>query len=109
MSHSAKLISALLVVAATAGTALAASVSPPSRGTGDFDTMRAAPISFPDFAAMPTPKVDPDAQGRGPLDEAMALESYGTITLNRDGSIEETPVSEALRDLIIQMLANPGN
>ncbi|MEQ1900374.1 MAG: hypothetical protein ABL866_06535 [Devosia sp.] len=106
MTRSAKTISALLLVAATTGTALAAGVSAPSLGSRDFDTSRAAPLNLPAFSSKPTPVVDGDtiarAFGEGSVD------NYATVTLNHDGSIEETPPSESLRALVQLMLANSG-
>ncbi|HWA19420.1 MAG TPA: hypothetical protein VG757_10530 [Devosia sp.] len=108
MTNSAKLITAMLVVAATAGPALAATVSPPNQGTRDFDTNRAAPINLPAATALATPKVDPGAASRGPLDADALADSYVTVSLNRDGSTDETPVSDTLRAILDRMAGSPG-
>lgn len=106
MTRSAKTISALLVVAATTGTALAAGVSAPSLGSRDFDTSRAAPLDLPEFSVKQTPRVDADTMARA-FGEG-SVDNYATVTLNRDGSVEESPPSESLRALVELMLANPG-
>jgi hypothetical protein len=108
MTNSAKLITAMLVVAATAGSALAATVSPPSQGTRDFDTNRAGPINLPSAKALATPKVDLGAVSRGPLDGDALADAYVTVSLNSDGSTEETPVSDTLRAILDRMAGSPG-
>jgi hypothetical protein len=105
MTNSAKTTIALLMVAATAGTALAATVSPPSQGSRDFDTSRAVPINLPPATARPTPQVDLDAMNRALVD----AEAYTTVTLSRDGSTEETPASDALRAILDKMAGSQGN
>ena len=104
MPNSAKMTLALLMVAATAGTALAATISPPSQGSRDFDTSRAAPINLPAAVARPLPTVDLDAMNRA-LVEA---DAYATVTLSRDGSVDETPASDTLRAILDSMAGSTG-
>jgi hypothetical protein len=108
MTNSAKLITALLVVAASAGTALAATMSPPNQGSRDFDTSRAAPINLPPATGLATPKVDLSTASRGPLDGDALAEAYATVSLNRDGSTEETPASGTLRAILDRMAGSIG-
>ncbi|MEQ1771468.1 MAG: hypothetical protein ABL879_16690 [Devosia sp.] len=111
MTKSIKIVSALLVVAATTGTALAATSSPPFKGSGNVDVSRSTPVSLPkDIKPIPTPKVDRDQMSRDVvLDTEGMVDALGAVSINRDGTIEETPASEELRDIIERMMANPGN
>jgi hypothetical protein len=105
MTNSPKVTIALLMVAATTGAAFASALFPPSQGARDFDTSRAAPLNLPPAKAMATPMVDLDAVSRS-LVEA---DAYATVTLNRDGSVEEAPVSDAMRAILDKMAGSARN
>lgn len=76
-----------------------------SPGPGEIPATRDAPFSLPGEATpMPPLQVDGSTLSRGPLDldPAAALESLGTETLSRDGSVESKPASEGLRAILEQ-------
>jgi hypothetical protein len=108
MTNSAKIVSVLLVVAATSGSALAATSIAANPGPGSVDTSRGVPLNLPPAKAIPLPRVDLSTISRGPLDAAGAEANYVSVTLNRDGSTEETTISEELRAIIERMMAAKG-
>lgn len=102
--HFRSMTTAVLVGAALlAAPALAQTAGNP--GPGDLPAPRAAPLELPGpFAPSPTPEFDASTLSRGPLalDPAAAIESMGTETLNRDGTVESKPASEGLRSVLEQ-------
>ena len=74
-----------------------------NKGPADIPANRDAPFALPGEAKpMPPLKIDASTLSRGPLalDPAAALESMGTETLNRDGTIDSKPASEGLRAIL---------
>jgi V8-like Glu-specific endopeptidase len=98
------------VAALLAGIALVnpafAQAGAPSKGSGEAIESRDAPVSLPDAKPMATPKVDPEKASRA-LDPAGAADSYGTVTLSKDGSVTEEPASDAVRAIVNEMTAAP--
>jgi hypothetical protein len=94
-------VAALLMIGAAlaASPALAATSVPGNRGPAQKPQNRDAPLTLPGkVTPHPTPKVDAAALGRGLFDdEAATLASLGTVTFSADGSVVETPASDALR------------
>jgi hypothetical protein len=97
-------IAALLIagaaLAATPG--FAAETVPGNRGPAEKPANRDAPITLPGpVVAKAIPKVEAATLSRGIFGEdlAAALMNLGTVTLSRDGSISESPVSDALRGI----------
>jgi V8-like Glu-specific endopeptidase len=102
------LTTALLLGAAVASTPVLAQTSPGNAGPAEIPATRGAPTEIPAGAtASPLGKVDASATSRGAaaLDPAGAVESFGTETLNRDGSTDSTPASEGLRAILEQSVA----
>jgi V8-like Glu-specific endopeptidase len=97
-------ISALLLgVALVTAPALAAETTAGSKGTADAaTTSRDAPLTLPGKAAAKAPlKVDASSLSRAIGDDpAAALESMGTATLNKDGSVTEEPASASMRAIV---------
>jgi V8-like Glu-specific endopeptidase len=89
----------LLGAAAMASPAFAQTVGAPGKGSG-ADVTRAAPQSLPDAKPKPLPKVDPEAASRGAPDTDAAIESYTTVTLEKDGSTSEQPASDSVRAIL---------
>jgi len=92
----------LVVGAALAATpALAAGAVSGHRGSPEEVTNREAPVVLPGkITPMPTPKVDPSTLSRDAFaDPEAGLASLGTVTLSNDGSVTETPPSDALRGI----------
>ena len=98
-------IAALLMIGAALGAtpSFAAGASVPgNQGPSDKPTNRDAPLSLPGpVVARATPKLDPATLSRGVFgeDSTAALDSLGTVTLSRDGTIAETPASDTLRGI----------
>ena len=98
-------IIALVTIAAAlvAVPALAAASSiAGAKVSGDTSINRDAPLSLPGpIVAKAMPRVDTAALSRGIFgdDATAALDSLGTATLNRDGSVSETPASDTLRGI----------
>ena len=95
-------IAALLMIGAAlaASPALAAGSVPGNRGPVQKPQNRDAPLTLPGkVTPRPTPKVDTATLSRGlfDADEAAALANLGTVTFSTDGSVVETPASDALR------------
>src|SRR5258708_382624 len=102
MTSRIHLIAALLTVAgALTGTAaMAADAVPGNRGPADKAQNRDAPLTLPGrVKAKPTPRVDAASMSRGLLDgdPVAGIASLGTVTLGSNGTVSETPASEALR------------
>ncbi|HEX4297154.1 MAG TPA: trypsin-like serine protease [Devosia sp.] len=107
----------LTVVAATvtcavlvAAPVLAANSTPGSKG--EAGASRAAPATIPGTAKpLPVPSADPANASRGIFgaDEAAALASMGTVTLNSDGSVDEQPASASLRSLVSDEVKGKDN
>lgn len=95
----------MLSAATLAGPALAQS-SPPGKGTG-AEASRDAPATLPVAKAKPLPKVSSDGSARA-LGEEPSVESYGTVTLNRDGSVTESEASDSMRAILGAEAAAPG-
>lgn len=101
--HLRPMTSAVAIVALLASPAFAQTAGNP--GPDVVDAARGAPATLPaDVSPMPPLKVDPDTVSRGPLalDPDAAASSMGTQTLNRDGSTESKPASDALRAILEQ-------
>ena len=97
-------ILALLIAgsALVAVPALAADAVSGNRGPSDKPQNRDAPFTLPGrVAPRPTPKVDVATLSRGIFDDdqAGALANLGTVTFSADGSVTETPPSDALRGI----------
>ena len=103
----------LMIGAALAATpALAQAVTSGNRGPADVATNRDAPLTLPGtLTPMPTPKVDAStARDIFDLDPAQALDSLGTVTLDRGGDVSEAPASDALRAIFeAAVKGNQGN
>ncbi len=98
--RTAKLATLLMVGAALAATpVLAQAVTAGNRGPADLPTDRAAPLVLPGpVAAMPTPQVDASlTRDIFAMDPAEALDSLGTVSIDRFGDVSETEASEAMR------------
>lgn len=97
------IIALLSIGAALAATpALAAGSVPGARASAGADVNRDAPLTLPGpIVAKATPRVDPATLSRGIFgdDAASALDSLGTATLSRDGSVSETPASDVMRGI----------
>ncbi|MEO6395799.1 MAG: trypsin-like serine protease [Devosia sp.] len=91
-------LAALLAGVALSGSAFA-QAGAPSKGSGEVEANRDAPVSLPDAKPLPTPQVDPEKASRA-LDGAAGADSYGTVTLSRDGSVTETEASDSLRAIV---------
>jgi len=105
MQYRALTIVSALAIGATliAAPVLAADAVAGSKGAGAASTNRDAPVSLPAKAVpKPLPTIDPSTLSRGPLalDPAAALDSMGTVTMNRDGSVSEQPASAGLRGIL---------
>jgi hypothetical protein len=105
---------ALLLVGATLAVtpALAQAVTAGNKGPADIPANRDAPLSLPaNVTPMPTPKVDAaTTRDFFAMDPAQALDSLGTVTLDRGGDVTETEPSEALRAAFeAQVKGNKGN
>ena len=97
-------IAVLLMIGAAlaASPALAAGAVPGNRGPAEKAQNRDAPLTLPGkISPRPTPRVDAASLSRGIFDEdqVAALASLGTVTFSADGSVVETPASEALRGI----------
>ena len=97
-------IAVLLMIGAAlaASPALAAGAVPGNRGAAEKAQNRDAPLTLPGkISPRPTPRVDAASLSRGIFDEdqVAALASLGTVTFSADGSVVETPASEALRGI----------
>lgn len=69
-------------------------------GPSDRNVTRDAPVLFPAKArARPLPRVG-GLTVRGDLDAAAQLDGFATITAGVDGSVTETPASDAMRVLV---------
>jgi hypothetical protein len=77
----------------------AAGLTAGNKGPAELPTDRAAPFSLPAVTPMPTPEVDRSVVSRDilALDPAAALDALTTVTLSRDGTVTQTPPSDALR------------
>lgn len=96
------LLAALLAVGAALGASpvLAADAVAGNRGPAEKPHDRAAPATLPAATPMPTPTLDPTTLSRGffAQDPAAAIAGLASVTLSNDGTVTETPASEALRD-----------
>jgi V8-like Glu-specific endopeptidase len=93
----------LLSTALAAGSAFAQTAG--NTGPAEVPAMRDAPFSLPGEATpMPPLQIDSSTLSRGPaaLDPAAALDSMGTVTLNRDGTTESKEASEGVRAILEQ-------
>ncbi|MEO7223012.1 MAG: hypothetical protein ABIY37_11105 [Devosia sp.] len=98
--RTAKLATILMIGAALAATpVLAQAVTAGNTGPADIPVSRDAPLTLPGtLTPMPTPKVDAaTTRGIFAMDPAQAIDSLGTISLDRSGDVTETEASEALR------------
>ena len=111
--RSAKLATILMVGAALAATpVLAQAVTAGNQGPADIPTNRAAPLTLPGtLTPMPTPQVDPaTTRDIFAMDPAQALDSLGTVSLDRSGDVTETEASDALRAAFeTETRGNTGN
>ncbi len=97
--RTSKLVSLLIIGATLAASPALAQVTAGNKGPAELPSFRDAPLTLPgELTPMPTPKVDPatsrDIFG---LDPAQALDSLGTVSLDRNGDVTETEASESLR------------
>jgi len=93
----------LLGVALATVPAVAANAVAGSKGSGETATSRDAPLTLPGkVSPRPAPAFDPATLSRGALglDPAAAAESMGTVTLSRDGSVDEQPASAGMRAIL---------
>lgn len=99
-NRTAKLATILMIGAALAASpVLAQALTAGNQGPSDIPANRGAPLALPGaLTPMPTPRVDA-ATSRDifAMDPAQALDSLGTVSLDRSGEIGETPASDALR------------
>ena len=75
---------------------------PGAQASGSATVNRDAPLTLPGrIVAKATPRVDPATLSRGIFagDSDAALDSLGTVTLSRDGTIAETPASDVMRGI----------
>ena len=111
--RSAKLATILMVGAAFAASpVLAQALTAGNTGPADVPQNRDAPFTLPgQLNPMPTPKVDAaTTRDLFAMDPAQALESLGTVSLDRSGEISETPASDALRAAFEnEVKGNTGN
>ncbi|MEO6011998.1 MAG: hypothetical protein ABIQ30_00220 [Devosia sp.] len=97
---SVKLATILMIGAALAATpVLAQAVTSGNKGPAEVPANRDAPLSLPgELSPMPTPIVDAStARDIFALDPAQALDSLGTVTIDRGGDVTEAPASDAMR------------
>jgi len=108
-----KLATLLMVGAALAATpVLAQAVTSGNKGPADLPVNRGAPLTLPGtLTPMPTPKVDASTtRDIFSLDPAQALDSLGTVSIDRGGEVSETPASDALRAIFDAAIkGNQGN
>jgi hypothetical protein len=113
MTITAKLATILMVGAALAASpVLAQALTAGNQGPADIPQNRDAPLTLPGkLAAMPTPKVDAaTTRDIFAMDPAEALDSLGTVSLDRSGEITETEASDALRAAFeAETKGNQGN
>ncbi|MBL8597973.1 MAG: hypothetical protein J0I48_05360 [Devosia sp.] len=98
--RTAKLATILMIGAALAATpVLAQAVTAGNQGPAEIPANRDAPFSLPgSLNPMPTPKVDAaTTRDIFAMDPAQALDSLGTVSLDRTGDVTETEASDALR------------
>ena len=102
MTSHIRSIAVLLMVGAALGTTpvLAADAVAGSRIAFD-NVNRGAPVSLPETTPQPTPRVDAASLSRGlfGLDAETALDSLGTLSVDAEGNVVETPASGELRDI----------
>jgi V8-like Glu-specific endopeptidase len=101
----------LLSAALIAGPAFAADTMAGGKGSAAAGASRDAPLTLPAKAApRPVPKIDPASLARGPLalDPAAALDSMGTVTLSRDGSVSRQPASTGMRAILDEEMKGSG-
>ncbi len=102
--HFRTMTTAILLGAALVATPVLAQTAG-SKGPAEVPATRDAPFSLPGEASpMPPLKIDASTLSRGPvaLDPAAAIDSMGTETLSRDGTVESKPASEGLRAILEQ-------
>lgn len=111
--RSAKIATFLMIGAALAASpVLAQALTAGNTGPADIPVSRDAPLTLPgELTPMPTPKVDistvRDIFG---LDSAQALDSLGTVSVDRSGDVTETEASDALRAAFAtETKGNTGN
>lgn len=95
-----KLATILMVGAALAASpVLAQALTAGNQGPAEVPANRDAPFTLPGtLTPMPTPVVDAaTTRDIFAMDPAQALESLGTVSLDRSGEVSETPASDALR------------
>ena len=98
--RTAKLATILMIGAALAATpVLAQAVTTGNQGPAEIPANRDAPFSLPgSLNPMPTPKVDAaTTRDIFAMDPVQALDSLGTVSLDRTGDVTETEASDALR------------
>jgi hypothetical protein len=98
--RTAKLATILMIGAALAATpVLAQAVTAGNQGPAEIPVNRDAPFSLPgSLNPMPTPKVDAaTTRDIFAMDPVQALDSLGTVSLDRTGDVTETEASDALR------------
>ena len=110
--RTAKLAILLMVGAALAASPALAQAVGGNKGPADIPTNRDAPLSLPgELTPMPTPRVDASTtRDIFAMDPAEALDSLGTVTLDRTGDVTEAPASPELRGIFeAQIKGNTGN
>ena len=98
--RTSKLATILMVGAALAATpVLAQAVTAGNEGPAEIPKTRDAPLTLPGaLNPMPTPRVDASlTRDIFAMDPAQALDSLGTVSLDRSGDVTETEASDALR------------
>ena len=111
--RTAKLATILMIGAALAASpVLAQALTAGNTGPAEIPATRDAPLSLPgELTPMPTPKVDVstvrDIFG---MDSAQAVDSLGTVSIDRAGDVTETEASDALRAAFeAETKGNTGN
>lgn len=106
------IIALLSIGAALAATpVLAADSVAGAKATGGATVNRDAPLTLPGkIVAKATPHVDPATLSRGIFasDTEAALQSLGTVTLSRDGTIAETAPSDTMRGIFESTVEGKG-
>lgn len=112
-NRTAKLATLLMIGAALAASpVLAQALTAGNKGPSEVPPTRDAPITIPgNLTPTPTPKVDVstvrDIFG---MDSAQALDSLGTLSIDRAGDVTEIEASDALRAAFeAETKGNTGN
>ncbi len=110
--RTAKLATLLMIGAALAASpVIAQSLTGGNKGPAEIPPTRDAPFSLPGELKVVTPEVDASTtRDIFAMDAAAALDSLGTVSLDRFGDVTETEASDALRTAFeAQTKGNSGN